>query len=100
MHCLLSWFRSGSFVTRRSIRLSRDSGGWKMRAALVLLLVLLTFVVPKPQGSALAFDTSEVRPVHTFSIVARDPATGELGVAVQSHRFSVGSIVAWAEAGV
>ncbi len=40
------------------------------------------------------------RPVHTFSIVAYDPATGELGVAVQSHWFSVGSIVAWAEAGV
>lgn len=41
-----------------------------------------------------------VRPVHTFSIVARDPQTGELGVAVQSHWFSVGSIVPWAEAGV
>lgn len=40
------------------------------------------------------------RPVHTFSIVARDPATGQLGVAVQSHWFSVGSIVTWAEAGV
>jgi len=40
------------------------------------------------------------RPVHTFSIVAPDPVTGELGVAVQSHWFSVGSIVAWAEAGV
>src|SRR5258705_10489831 len=40
------------------------------------------------------------RPVHTFSIVARDPATGELGVAVQSHWFSVGSIVPWAEAAV
>lgn len=39
------------------------------------------------------------RPVHTYSIVARDPATGEIGVAVQSHWFSVGSIVAWAEAG-
>lgn len=37
------------------------------------------------------------RPVHTFSIVARDPATGELGVAVQSHWFSVGPIVPWAE---
>lgn len=37
---------------------------------------------------------------HTFSIVARDPATGDLGVAVQSHWFSVGSIVTWAEAGV
>jgi uncharacterized Ntn-hydrolase superfamily protein len=41
-----------------------------------------------------------LRPVHTFSIVARDPATGEMGVAVQSHWFSVGSNVAWAEAGV
>ncbi len=41
-----------------------------------------------------------LRPVHTFSIVARDPATGEIGVAVQSHWFSVGSVVPWAEAGV
>ncbi|MFZ1517779.1 MAG: DUF1028 domain-containing protein [Ignavibacteriaceae bacterium] len=37
---------------------------------------------------------------HTYSIVARDPQTGEMGVAVQSHWFSVGSIVAWGEAGV
>ena len=36
----------------------------------------------------------------TFSIVARDPATGDLGVAVQSHWFSVGAVVPWAEAGV
>jgi uncharacterized Ntn-hydrolase superfamily protein len=41
-----------------------------------------------------------LRPVHTYSIVARDAATGELGVAVQSHWFSVGTSVAWAEAGV
>jgi uncharacterized Ntn-hydrolase superfamily protein len=41
-----------------------------------------------------------LRPVHTYSIVARDPATGELGVAVQSHWFSVGTGVPWAEAGV
>ena len=39
-------------------------------------------------------------PAHTFSIVARDPATGQLGVAVQSHYFGVGSLVAWAEPGV
>ena len=37
---------------------------------------------------------------HTYSIVARDPKTGELGVAVQSHYFSVGPIVPWAESGV
>jgi uncharacterized Ntn-hydrolase superfamily protein len=41
-----------------------------------------------------------VRPVHTFSIVARDPKTGEMGAAVQSHYFSVGPVVPWAEAGV
>ncbi len=36
----------------------------------------------------------------TFSIVARDEKTGQLGVAVQSHWFSVGSVVSWARAGV
>jgi uncharacterized Ntn-hydrolase superfamily protein len=36
----------------------------------------------------------------TYSIVARDPASGELGVAVQSHWFSTGSVVPWAEPGV
>src|SRR3954451_24660495 len=36
----------------------------------------------------------------TDSIVALDPATGELGVAVQSHWFSVGPLCAWARAGV
>ena len=36
----------------------------------------------------------------TYSIVARDSKTGEMGVAVQSHWFSVGTIVAWGEAGV
>lgn len=36
----------------------------------------------------------------TYSIVARDKETGELGVAVQSHWFSVGSAVTWARAGV
>jgi uncharacterized Ntn-hydrolase superfamily protein len=36
----------------------------------------------------------------TYSIVARDAETGQLGVAVQSHWFSVGSVVSWAEPGV
>jgi uncharacterized Ntn-hydrolase superfamily protein len=35
---------------------------------------------------------------HTYSIIARDPETGEFGGAVQSHWFSVGSLVIWAEA--
>ncbi len=37
---------------------------------------------------------------HTYSIVAYDSASGQMGVAVQSHWFNVGSIVAWAEPGV
>ena len=37
---------------------------------------------------------------HTYSIVALDPDTGEMGVAVQSHWFSVGSVVIYGEAGV
>ncbi|HEY6469864.1 MAG TPA: DUF1028 domain-containing protein [Candidatus Dormibacteraeota bacterium] len=36
----------------------------------------------------------------TYSIVARDAETGDLGVAVQSHYFSVGSVVTWAEPGI
>ncbi|MGA7614849.1 MAG: DUF1028 domain-containing protein [Thermoanaerobaculia bacterium] len=43
---------------------------------------------------------AQKRPVHTFSIVARDATSGEMGVAVQSHWFAVGQIVPWAEAGV
>jgi uncharacterized Ntn-hydrolase superfamily protein len=61
-----------------------------MRRALPIF-VILAFAVP-----ALGVE----RPVHTYSIVARDPATGDMGVAVQSHWFSVGSIVTWASAGV
>ena len=37
---------------------------------------------------------------HTYSIVAFDPETGDMGVAVQSHWFSVGTVVTWGEAGV
>ena len=57
-----------------------------------LFVLLLFWMLP---GAAAA-----QRPVSTYSIVARDPDTGQLGVAVQSHWFSVGALVAWAEAGV
>ncbi|MGH7495888.1 MAG: DUF1028 domain-containing protein [bacterium] len=50
--------------------------------------------------ATVAFSQNNSRPVHTYSIVARDPQTGQMGVAVQSHWFSVGSLVTWAEAGV
>jgi uncharacterized Ntn-hydrolase superfamily protein len=61
-----------------------------MLASLLLLLIPVTTGSPGPTAPL----------VHTYSIVARDAATGELGVAVQSHWFSVGSVVSWAEAGV
>ena len=54
-------------------------------ALVVLVLVLLA--IPARAGA-------------TFSIVARDSATGDIGVAVQSHYFSVGPIVPWAEPGI
>ena len=58
---------------------------------------LFLFAVFALSGSA---GEAPRRPVHTYSIVARDPVTGDLGVAVQSHWFSVGSAVPWAEPGV
>jgi len=66
------------------------------------MLVLVLAVAVKTQQTAPSRDAFRTprRPVHTFSIVARDPVTGELGVAVQSHWFSVGPIVPWVEAGV
>ena len=57
------------------------------------------FLIVAPMLIAAA-EVSPRRPAHTYSIVARDPNTGEMGVAVQSHWFSVGSSVTWAEAGV
>ena len=62
-----------------------------------LITLLLVIIVP----CVLPAQTIGGEPLtHTYSIVARDDVTGELGVAVQSHWFSVGSIVSWAEAGV
>ncbi len=61
-----------------------------------MLLALTAFA----SAVLLAAPETPRRPVHTYSIVARDPVTGEIGVAVQSHWFSVGSTVPWAEAGI
>jgi uncharacterized Ntn-hydrolase superfamily protein len=63
------------------------------------MLVVLALAAPLPLG-ALDLPERPLRPVSTYSIVARDPETGQLGVAVQSHWFSVGTAVPWAEAGV
>ncbi len=62
-----------------------------LRPASLAALALTVLAAPALAGG---------RPVSTYSIVARDPATGELGVAVQSHWFSVGSVVSWAAPGV
>ena len=68
----------------------------RYRSIFIVLILLLS-------GAAAAGQTNAdipLRPVATYSIVARDSLTGQMGVAVQSHWFSVGPIVAWAEAGV
>ncbi|HYO15737.1 MAG TPA: DUF1028 domain-containing protein, partial [Thermoanaerobaculia bacterium] len=56
-----------------------------MRTA-VLLLTAALLPLPALAGDPLA---------HTYSIVARDPVTGDFGVAVQSHWFQVGPVVPW-----
>src|SRR5688500_6217877 len=73
-----------------------------MRVSIIVVFVI-SFVFTSAAQERIVISekaTIPTRPVHTYSIVARDPNTGELGVAVQSHWFSVGPIVAWAEAGV
>ena len=70
-----------------------------MAAATVVVAALWLSIESQAQRSEFR-PARPLRPVATYSIVARDGATGELGVAVQSHWFSVGSIVPWAEAGV
>lgn len=62
--------------------------------------LLSVFLLALVSSTASATPVSPVRPVSTYSIVARDATTGELGVAVQSHWFSVGALVPWARAGV
>lgn len=69
-----------------------------MKTKIILFsLLVVTFFVTSIDAQ-LYFSKEPL--AHTFSIVARDPETGEMGVAVQSHWFSVGSLVTWGEAGV
>src|SRR3990172_3841206 len=60
-------------------------------------LSVLALAAAAPEAAA---QHASRRPVNTYSIVAVDSATGQIGAAVQSHWFSVGSVVTWAEPGV
>lgn len=68
-------------------------------AAQIILATTINVSAQEPSDKSQTFKRP-LRPVHTYSIVARDPDTGQIGVAVQSHWFNVGSSVPWAEAGV
>ncbi|OWY25567.1 DUF1028 domain-containing protein [Sphingobacteriales bacterium UPWRP_1] len=63
-------------------------------------ILLMLFANPVLPIVAQQVYNSAMPLAHTYSIVGYDPETGEMGVAVQSHWFSVGSIVTWGEAGV
>lgn len=69
-----------------------------MRAAIARRAASIALVAALAVAGATAAGAGEI--AGTFSIVALDSATGEIGVAVQSRAFSVGSAVAWVEAGV
>ena len=64
-----------------------------------VIFIIILFIVCSESNFTQNF-YSENPLVSTYSIVARDPETGEMGVAVQSHWFSVGTIVTWGEAGI
>jgi uncharacterized Ntn-hydrolase superfamily protein len=71
-----------------------------MSRALRVVGILIALTAAGSDVAAAGETEAPVRPVHTYSIVARDSITGEVGVAVQSHWFSVGTVVSWADAGV
>lgn len=64
------------------------------------LPLLISLLLSTYSSSNAQFFKKEAGLAHTFSIVARDPVTGEMAVGVQSHWFSVGTAVSWGEAGV
>lgn len=86
--------------TRDSLKVKKRMLKRMTLASGVLFITILTFIPIAAQRPSSRPQPRPARPVHTYSIVARDPSTGELGVAVQSHWFNVGAIVPWAEAGV
>src|SRR5262245_17694649 len=96
---VVAWLRSGEDRGFDRSRQSHQPQGVTMRRMLAVLLYV-SLAAPAVRGADIASSARVTRPLHTFSIVARDSVTGEIGVAVQSHWFSVGTVVSWAEAGV
>jgi uncharacterized Ntn-hydrolase superfamily protein len=87
-------------MRRRATLRSEATGAAHLPAFRRLLAAALVSVAAAGLLDVAALSATQGRPVATYSIVARDSATGQIGVAVQSHWFSVGSLVPWAEAGV
>ncbi|MBL0939180.1 MAG: DUF1028 domain-containing protein [Gemmatimonadaceae bacterium] len=84
------------------------SNSFRVSARLVALAVLSSALIISARDASAQQPQSQINnqgslpwpPVATFSILGYDPATGEVGGAVQSRVFSVGNGVLWAEAGV
>lgn len=71
-----------------------------LRAGMLLTALVSTHLTAQSRTPARGDTTDRPWPTGTFSILAYDPETGEIGAAVQSRVFSVGNGVLWAEAGV
>ena len=84
----------GAISARRRTRCTNALGA----ASLVALQVLCPAPLPAQQPVVAPIHFEKL--AHTYSIVAYDSATGDLGVAVQSKFPNVGGIVPWARAGV
>src|SRR5688572_16769403 len=66
----------------------------------ICLTVIVGIAAMSLANTAMVHSSAAEEPIATFSIVGFDPQTGELGVAVQSKFFAVGSVVPYAKAGV
>ncbi len=86
----------------RRVKSDVRSGKLKVRRVIVLALVACVVAAARAPISAGArvFQASDLWDTGTFSILGYDPATGEVGGAVQSRVFSVGNGVLWADADV
>jgi len=69
-----------------------------MKRLLLNILFFLGIIIQPHNGEAQKIYKDKF--AHTFSIVARDKVTGEMAVGVQSHWFSVGTLVSWGKSGV